>query len=395
MDVVALFILLLILLSLQAIPQGLYFYWMKKVASRPWNLKVNPNFRPKVTVIVPTYQEVDVIEYKLLNLNSIEYPEDKMEVIIVDGASTDGTFETCKNWLLNNNFRFKILLLSEPKRVSKAYALNYALGHANGEIIVTSDADAFLTPDILIKSVPYFADPDVCALSGREVIKNADKCFLAKMENLYRDIYYMMRSGESKMFSTQIFQGEFAAYKREALCSFVDEPGRADDNGTVTEIIKKGKRCIFIPEALFYDAIPCSLKDYLEIKIRRAAQLQREFFLRLKLRIKGELKISISVLVANLHQHCISPLLFVLSIPLAIYFMICVFMLAPLLTLIIISAISILIYDVRYVAALYIISNSILLMALFRNIFRRRTLAWKAIRSSRKSPKLIPPPQGR
>lgn len=384
-NLIAVLAFLLVLIVIQIAPQSLYYFRMKLFSKKSWNIKIDPSFRPKVTIVVPTYQEADIVKTKLHNLNSLIYPEDKLEVIIVDSASTDGTLEICKNWLPNNAFKFKILLLSEPKRVSKAHALNYALKHSEGEVIVTSDADAILAPDILLKAVPYLADPSVGAVSGREIVRNKDECFLARMENTYRDIYYALRLGESKIHSTQIFQGEFAAYKREFLHSFIDEPGRADDNGTVTEFLKEGKRCLFIQEAVFQDALPCSLQDYLNIKIRRAHQLQREFLIRLKLWCKRKMKVPVEVLISNIYQHCVVPLFFAFSIPLTILVMVGLCQLAPFYLIAIILCASTVIYKLRYVVALYFIGNITLLAALSTLIFGRRISAWKAIRSSRKN----------
>jgi len=384
MGVLESFIVFLVLAVLQVLPQTLYYIIMRFVSRRPYNVKVDPSYRPSVTVILPTYQEADVIEAKLANLNSLMYPEDKLEVIVVDSASTDGTLDRCRNWLSKNQSKFEIYLLSEAKRISKAHALNHALKYAKGEVIVTTDADALLSPDILLKALPFLADPSVAAVSGREVIINSDRCFLAKMESMYRDIYYTLRLGESKIHSTQIFQGEFAAYKRELLQSFVDEPSRADDNGAVTELLSRGLRCLFIPEALFYDAIPCSLKDYLDIKIRRATHLLREFSIRLRLWFKGKIRVPLWILAANIYQHMIAPLLFIPLILVGVYFMFQLYQLSPLYLVAAVLSTLAIAYKLRYLVALYIISNVTLLIALITTLSRRREVSWRAVRSTRR-----------
>lgn len=384
MGILEILAILSILAILQVGPQLAYLLYMKKAASRPWNVKIDPNYRPQVTIIVPTYQEAEVIEMKLQNLNSLEYPEDKLEVIIVDSASTDGTLDICKSWLAQNNFKFKITLLAEPIRTSKTHALNYALKHANSEVIVTTDADAILPPDVLMKAIPYLADPCVGAISGRERIVNVNDCFIAKMEDTYRNTYYTLRLGESKLHSTQIFQGEFAAYRRDVLEFFDETPGRSDDNSAVTKILRKGKRCLFIPEAVFYDAMPCNIRDYLKIKMRRASQLQKELLTRLKMWIKGELNIPQFILLANVYQHCIAPILFILSIPLAIYFMLILSNISPMLSTSLIFIIVISFLVARRIITLYIISSMILVIALLKSLIPPKPPAWEAIRSSRK-----------
>lgn len=383
MGLVEILIIISLLVTLQVLPYIIYYVCMKRAADRPWNVRVDSNYRPRVSIIVPTYQEAGAIETKMQNLNSINYPEDRLEIIVIDSASTDGTLETCKRWLAQNSFKFKIILLSEQVRSSKAHALNLALKHANGEIIVTTDADSILDPDILLNAIPYLADPGVGAVSGKENVLNTDKCFLARMENTYRDAYYTLRLGESKIHSAQIFQGEFAAYKRDVLGYFIETPGRSDDNSAVTEILRKGMRCLFIPEARFYDAMPCSLRDYFKIKTRRASQLQRELFIRLRLWIKGELNIPGSMLLANFYQHCISPLIFISSIPLFIFLVFWLSMTLPIVIPLLIFVSLLALVTARDLIALFVISNIILATSLIKNLVSNEPPGWEAIRSSR------------
>ena len=80
------------------IPLAYYLYLERRYLHKPWNLRLDPGYRPKVTVVVPTYNEAELIEGKLDNIAEQEYPRDKLEVIVVDSASTDGTPEKVREW---------------------------------------------------------------------------------------------------------------------------------------------------------------------------------------------------------------------------------------------------------------------------------------------------------
>ena len=229
----------------------IYYLSMKKIATnKTWNLSLDSNYIPNVTMIISTFNEARVIRKRLENLEKLDYPVDKLQVIIVDSASTDGTAEIANEYVTKGNFPFDVLVLREKERRGKANALNFALQQAEGEVIATSDADSFWDPSALKKALPFLASPQVGALTGREVITNIDQNVHTLAEEYYGDFNRTIRLGESKLHSTLIFQGEFSLYKRSALKRFEDKKG-SDDIGTVINILSEGYRTIFVPNAVF------------------------------------------------------------------------------------------------------------------------------------------------
>jgi len=196
-----LFFLLVVVLIFWAfliIPPFAYYFLMIKKGKKPWNIAINTDYLPRVSLIVATYNEAAVICEKLKNIQKMDYPKDKLKVIIVDSNSTDGTLNVCKDFLTKNNFRYPITLISEQGRFGKSHALNTALKYADGEIVATSDADAFWEPNALRKAVSFLADPKVGAVTGKEEIINLQKSIHTMAEGLYRKFYYVMRLGEVK-----------------------------------------------------------------------------------------------------------------------------------------------------------------------------------------------------
>lgn len=79
-------------------PLAYYMYLKKWWLNRPWSLKTDENYRPKVTVIVPTYNEARLIRRKLDDIYAQDYPRGKVEVVVVDSASIDGTPRLVREW---------------------------------------------------------------------------------------------------------------------------------------------------------------------------------------------------------------------------------------------------------------------------------------------------------
>ncbi len=181
--------------------------------NKPWNIKVDENYKPKVTIIVPTYNEAKLIKQKLDNIYEQEYPRDKLEVIVIDSASTDGTPDIVKKWI-EKHLDINLRLIVENERKGKAHVLNHALKYAPGEIVTITDVDAFWLRNTLVKAIKWFADPTVGAVS---CLKKPMGQSVRDFGECYRQYYNVVRIGESKAYATPIFHGELATFRKELL----------------------------------------------------------------------------------------------------------------------------------------------------------------------------------
>ncbi len=347
---------------------------------KAWGIIRDVDQRPSVSLIIPTYNEASVIERKLKNLQDMDYPRDKLQVMIVDSASTDGTLTACRNWLKKNDLSFPIKLLSEGQRLGKSHALNTALESADGEIIATSDADSLWDHDALRKAVSFFADPSIGAVTGRERLTNLEKTVHTMSEGIYRDFYYVLRLGESKIDSTLIFQGELSLYRRRALDKFEDKAGYSDDTGTVLNIISRGYRCIFVPEAVFHDAAAYSLSGRLLLKSRRAQHLIAGISKALKMKVHRKLALSSKNVAFNFYMHLISPILFIAVVCVGLL----VLLSYPiLLSLIPIASLLLVLRKPRLLLMLYLTSNLALIIGLTRHLLGRKEHVWRKVEEMR------------
>jgi len=356
-----------------------YTIYMLKASRRPWGLNISEDYKPSVTIIVPAYKEAKIIGKKIKNIARLDYPKHKLQVIIVGDLET---LEVAKQ-KLDILKGVKVLLLEEKGRLGKSGALNYALEFAEGELIATSDADAMWERDALKNTVKYFSDFRAAAVTGHEVISNASKNIHTYSEELYRKMYYLLRLGESKIWSTLIFQGELALYRKSYLRHFEHRPGYSDDTGTVVRLIKEGYRCIYIPEARFADAAPPSFIDKIKLKSRRGQHLINALTDALKYKLRGELPLPAYIVLANYYMHVLSPLI-QLTIPsFLVVSLIRNVVFATSSLLIVILAILALKKNTRAMIELYITSTLALSMALMKSIVGKRSIVWEKIESMR------------
>jgi len=262
----------------------IYFSYLKRVAlPRPWNVRADSSFLPKVSIIIPTYNEAQLITRKLNNIHRQNYPRDKVEIIVIDSASTDGTPDLVKKWGKEHpDTRFKLIV--EPIRRGKGWALNEALKHvsSSSEIIIVTDVDSWWSnPSTLRKVVNMFADPTIGAVSCIKIPEGA-----RGIEASYRNYYNLVRIGESKLWSTPIFHGELAAFRKKLIKEIGGFPTDigADDSHTATLIALKGYRTIIHDSITCIEAVP--RKRYFQWRVRRAQHLIQHFAKILKLKHK-------------------------------------------------------------------------------------------------------------
>src|SRR5207245_10594860 len=121
---------------------------------------------PTVAVVIPTYNEAAVIPRKLENIRQLDYPREKLQIVIVDSASTDDTISLVKRFIVDNAGNLACTLLEQPVRMGKSEAINEALRHVDAEILILTEADVTFPPSSLHEIVAGFQDPRIGAVSG-------------------------------------------------------------------------------------------------------------------------------------------------------------------------------------------------------------------------------------
>jgi len=149
-------VLLLLLYSYVIYPAILFV--LSRVFRKPWKQK---RFEPHVTVVISAYNEEGVIRDKILNTLSLDYPENKLRVVVGSDGSTDGTNEIVANIKVR-----RLRFYHFPQRLGKTACLNRMVPRSKGEIVVFTDANSMLPPGVIRSIVRNFADPAVGLVTG-------------------------------------------------------------------------------------------------------------------------------------------------------------------------------------------------------------------------------------
>ncbi len=187
---------------------------------------------PSVSLIIPVHNEIGDIERKLRNTMELDYGRERLQVIVISDASTDGTDDVAAAFAGEGAVEFRRL----PGRQGKGAALNLGLELAEGEIIVFSDASIFLEREALRHIVRPFASPGIGCVSGEDFIRGGGG------EGMYGRYEIFLRNLESRIGSIVGASGCFYAQRRELCRPFVE--GMAPDFLSVLHTVAAGYRAV-------------------------------------------------------------------------------------------------------------------------------------------------------
>jgi cellulose synthase/poly-beta-1,6-N-acetylglucosamine synthase-like glycosyltransferase len=255
------------MLSLTGLPYAIYL-----TLARVWDPHGSPANKqlvePTVSIVLPTYNEERIVENKLQDIVSLEYPMDDVELVVVD-SSDDDTRTVIREFFVGREVP-DLTLLKENERRGLAPALNDAYAAASNEIVVKTDCDSKLAGDALREAVANLADPDVGAVTGR----NVDVLGGSDVEEGYRDVQATIQKLESHLDSTFIFHGPFSAFENNAIVP-IDPGSIADDTELALKIRRNGKRVVFDPAIQYKEASHSAFRKRRSQKDRRAMGLIR------------------------------------------------------------------------------------------------------------------------
>ena len=203
---------------------------------------------PVVSVIVAAYNEAAGIAEKIRNTLASRYPEDRLEVIVVDDGSTDGTAREVER-LTDPRVR----LLRQERRGGKIAALNRGVPQGRGEILVFTDANAELEPDAVARLVEPFADPSVGGVCGNQ-LNRPGRGPLARGEHVYWEYDKLLKRMESLTGSIVAADGSIYAIRRDHFEAI--PPGVTDDFFVSTAVVRDGARLVFAEAARSLEAPP-------------------------------------------------------------------------------------------------------------------------------------------
>jgi len=252
----------------------LIFLW-SKLRPRPY-LK-NSDFMPSLSLIIPAYNEESVIGQKIENTLSLQYPRDRLEIIIISDGSSDKTNEIINSYQ-HPNLKCNIL----NKNIGKSAALMTGVKIAHGEIIVLTDADSFISPDSLLKFAAAFADPEVGGIVGRIEVKDDIKHGVSVGASSHWKFQELLRKYETIIGSTISASGVLYAVRKDLFPLLPDNV--PDDQYILLTILQRHYRVICEESAVAITHAPYGVIEEFRRKARiHARQLEAVRHLGLKL----------------------------------------------------------------------------------------------------------------
>ena len=214
---------------------------------------------PSVSVIVAAWNEEEVIERRVANLLALEYPRERLEILVASDASTDRTEEIVERIAAGDE---RVRLIRCP-RGGKVAAQNRAVREANGEVLAFSDANALWPPDALRRLVRGFADPEVAYVCGQARYEQPDG---TNREGAYWRFETWLREQESALGSITGGNGPIYAVRP---ADYVDvDPRFGHDLAFPYLMVQRGRRAVYEPAALSFEKPSRHLEDEYRRKVR-------------------------------------------------------------------------------------------------------------------------------
>ena len=216
-----------------------------------------PEKLPKISIIVPAFNEEKVIARTIDNLIESYYPAGQKEIIIVDDGSADSTSEIVKRYTKRG------VKLVRRENGGKFAALNAGLAFATGEIIISVDADSLVTRPALVEIVRPFQDPEVSGVAGTLKVFNRNK-FLTKLQSLeYLTQIEIVRRAFDNFGTITVAPGAFSAFRHQAITEIGNyDPDRLLEDFDLTIKLQKAHKVLRGgSDALCYTEAPETLKD--------------------------------------------------------------------------------------------------------------------------------------
>ena len=214
---------------------------------------------PRVTVVMAAHNEAARLPEKIRNLRALDYPQDKLDILVVSDGSTDGSAESVRGMP-------GVRVLSYPQRQGKAHALNLALAEVSTEFVVFCDVRQDLQAQSVRRMISDFCTPDVGAVSG-ELMHKPSASQTGQSIGLYWRYEKWIRKSESRLHSTVGATGALYAIRTRDYTPLRPDT-ILDDFEIPMHITRLGKRTLLETEAHVYDTLQTQSAAEQKRKIR-------------------------------------------------------------------------------------------------------------------------------
>ncbi len=284
--------------------------WMRY---RPFKTPDNVTW-PKVTVIIPAFNEGAMVGRSIRSVAACAYPKDKLEVIVVDDGSRDDTFFYMQH--LRREFPELVRLVRFEGNRGKRSALVAGVRAATGEFIVTIDSDSEIDANTVHEMVtPFLADPQVGAVAGRVSVLNRDSNISRMLEVQFALAFDYGRAAQSAYRTVACCPGALSSFRKSIILPYMDEwanqrflgrpVNHGEDQALTNIVLRQGFDTVYQRTALVHTLVPTNYSQLSRMFLRwdRSYIVEGFSFARFmftKYRAKNRIMPIVTFLVSNL-----------------------------------------------------------------------------------------------
>lgn len=242
-----------------------YFETREELKFEEEHLKKEITHFPSVSIIVPSFNEEKTVTATIESLLNLDYPKDKLSLLLIDDGSTDKTL------LVMNSFKNheQIQIFSKPNEGSKFAALNFGLEKANSDLVGCLDADSFVAPNALKLMVPFFVDEEIMAVTPSIKIHEPKNIlqYIQKMEYIWGVLFRRMLSSMGAMYVTP---GPFSIFRSKVFQELggYRQAHHTEDMEMALRMQKNGYKIVDSVGAHVFTVAPDKLKDLYKQRVR-------------------------------------------------------------------------------------------------------------------------------
>lgn len=221
-------------------------------------------YLPPITIVMPVHNEAGIIENKIANCLQLNYPPEKIQLLVVDDGSTDGTATLVRKYK-------QVQLLAHKERLGKSAAINTAMRNIDTPLVVFTDATAKIDVQAIRFMVAHFADARVGGVSAEKIISDAGQLsVVSEAESIYWQYESYLKQSESEYYSVLGADGALFAI-RTALFRELDADLILDDFAISADVCLQGLQVIYEKRAYAYEPASDNIAAERRRKIRISA----------------------------------------------------------------------------------------------------------------------------
>lgn len=232
---------------------------------------------PKLTVLIPAFNEGALVEKTIESCVHAQYPRDRLQIIAIDDGSRDDTWQYIER--AASRYPELVTAIRFPQNRGKRAALAAGIERANGEVMVTVDSDSVIEPQTLLAIVAPFADPKVGAVAGKVLVLNRKQGILPRMLHVRFILAFdFLRSVQSTYGMVYCCPGALAAYRASAVRKLLPQwLGQrflgvqctiGEDRALTNDILALGYDAVYQRDAVVHTEVPLAYGKLCRMLIR-------------------------------------------------------------------------------------------------------------------------------